>query len=91
MTRALFDYIAHGGSEADRQAAIAEYQDGALAREIEIAQELEKEVSRLRQINKELLAALCDLVECHAEGGFVEPDKEVLEAASAAIAKAMGE
>lgn len=35
-----------------------------------------------------LLDALRDLVQCHAEGGFVEPDDDVLAAARAAIAKA---
>lgn len=44
----FFDYIMHGGDEADKQEATLEYTEGVLARSIEIAQELEAENARLR-------------------------------------------
>lgn len=37
-----------------------------------------------------LLAALSDLVDCHAEGGYVLPDNVVLHFARCAIAEATG-
>ncbi len=44
--------------------------------------------ARLIAAAPELLDALTELAKCHIEGGFVQPDKDVLYAANDAIAKA---
>ena len=44
------------------------------------------EERRLRQQRDALAAALRELIACHAEGGFVQPDAAVLTAALAALA-----
>lgn len=46
--------------------------------------------ARLVAASPDLLEALRDLAACHAEGGYVQPDDDVLTAARAAIAKATG-
>jgi hypothetical protein len=46
---------------------------------------------RIRELElqrDELVTALRDLLECHTEGNYVQPDQEVIEQGRAAIAKA---
>jgi hypothetical protein len=45
---------------------------------------------RLTHLLNEMNSALSDLVMCHSEGGFVEPDKEVLDAARSVLEKFKG-
>ena len=45
---------------------------------------------RLMAASPELYTALSELLLCHSEGGYVQPDAEVLQAARSAIAKADG-
>ena len=42
-------------------------------------------VERAEALSARLHSALTDLVQCHAEGGFVQPDDEVLNAARCAL------
>lgn len=47
--------------------------------------------ARLFAASSDLLAALTELTNCHANGGYVLPNDDVLAAARAAIAKAEGQ
>lgn len=75
--------------EAERNAGTGRFSDGqrlglvcdALLR----GSQIEEENKSLKADNARLRASLGELLTCHAEGGFVEPDKEVLDKARAAL------
>ncbi len=60
-------------------------------RGVEILKDEDEANMRLISAAPDLFEALEDLMLCHAEGGYVQPDPEVFEVARAALKKARGE